>query len=135
MKRFRIADFGLRIVAAAILAICLTAASASAQQPEKKFRLDALDKAWIATIIGDRVSTEIARNRCPACVEQGPIKNKWATMTIQFGALAATKWMEHKYPEHSTFARAFKGVVIAVGAAVIVHNLTQKSGDKSPHSK
>ncbi|HXU07789.1 MAG TPA: hypothetical protein VN743_02245 [Blastocatellia bacterium] len=119
----------------AIVLMLSLASSAIAQQPEKKFRLDAFDKAWIATIIGDRVSTEIALNRCPACSEQGPIKNRWATMTIQFGALAATKWMEHKYPEHSTFARVFKGVVITVGAAVIVHNLNQKSGDKSPHSK
>lgn len=89
----------------------------------RRFKLDAFDFAWAGVIVGDKLSTDRAFNRCASCYEGSPFKNVAARVGFQFGLLGATKVLEYYNPGHSTLFRVFKGGMVALGSGVILHNL------------
>jgi len=107
--------------------IALAVARCDAQTPaspqKKSVKIDALDIAWAGTVVGDRLSTNYVLDHCPTCYEASPIKHNGVRMGVQFGLIGATKFLEYKYPGHSTAFRVFKGLMVGMGTAVIIHNL------------
>jgi hypothetical protein len=112
----------MRYLFCLILILSITA-SVSAQQPSRKFKVDAFDLAWTATILGDRLSTHRALSRCATCYELSPIKHNGLRIGVQFGVLGSVKMIEYYNPGHSTLFRFFKSGMVAFGTGVIIHNL------------
>lgn len=89
----------------------------------RRFKVDAFDFAWAGVIVGDKLSTDRAFNRCPACYEGSPFKNVAARMGFQFAMLGSVKVLEYYNPGHVTLFRVFKSGMVALGSGVILHNL------------
>lgn len=106
--------------------LLILSTSVFAQEPKKYSFVDGLLTAgWATAAAGDRWSTHRVLSTCLGCREASPFKSANTRMAIQFSALGAVEFLQYKYPERRTTFRVFKGLMVGMASAVVIHNLSK----------